>query len=160
MMTIDTPVSLSDTQYWFSKNALNITRRDFVFIICREDRDGELAAMGGLTGIDFVHRNAELYVMVSPTLVGRGIGRASVQWLCNYGFSSLGLNRIYLHTLTSNARAIALYEGVGFSHEGTMRKHVRKGKKFVDRHMYSILRDEWVTQPWCAEEVLLEVEMP
>lgn len=156
-MTIDAPISVHDTQIWFSKNALSVNRREFTFVIKNNDQEEKPVAMGGLLNIDYHHSNAELYIMVCPELNGKGIGRLSVAWICNYGFLNLNLNKIYLYTLSTNHRAIRLYERIGFFQEGTMRLHIRQGNEYIDRYIYSMLRSEWERQQWHTNELLLEV---
>ncbi len=154
-MSIETPVSLSSTRQWFTQNTLSVHRRDFSFLSHSTESDDELVAMGGLTDIEQRHRRAELYVVVSPGMTGRGIGTRAVQWLCNYGFIELGLNRIYLHTFAANERAQRLYNRVGFSLEGILRSHAFHHGASVDRHVYGLLRDEWENMRWRANAPMI-----
>jgi RimJ/RimL family protein N-acetyltransferase len=154
-MSLKVPLSLADTRRWFAQNALNDQRRDFV-ILAAGDPDGEPVAMGGLTGIVADARHAELYSVVRPGCTGRGTGGFVVRWLCNYGFLQLGLQRIYLHTLSNNDRARRLYERIGFAPEGVLRRHVWHNGRIVDRHVHGLLREEWEAQPWSTDATGLE----
>jgi RimJ/RimL family protein N-acetyltransferase len=141
-MLVSPPVGLAETQQWFSKTLLNESRRDFVFTL-----DGaapaEAVAMGGLTDIHPRHRRAELYIFVRPGMTGRGIGSRATVWLCEYGYSELDLNRIYLHTTDLNDAARRLYARLGFKDEGTLRGHAFHRGRFIDRHVQGVLRSEW-----------------
>lgn len=146
-MPLDVPFSLAETEAWFSTTLLNPTRRDFVAIV-DNDTVEHVAAMFGLVNIDIKHRKAEFYIIVSPTMRGRGIGRACVKWLCNYGFGYMGLNKIYLFTLFENEKAQELYERLHFKLEGILREHLFYKGAMTDRCIYAMLADEWCELPW------------
>jgi RimJ/RimL family protein N-acetyltransferase len=141
-MMVSPPVGLAETQQWFQKTLLNDSRRDFVFTLDAADTP-EVVAMGGLTDIHPRHRRAELYVFVRPGMMGRGIGSRATAWLCEYGFTELDLQRIYLHTTDLNDGARRLYARLGFKDEGTLRAHAFHRGRFIDRHVQGLLRSEW-----------------
>lgn len=149
-MVIDVPLSLASTQQWFSKAALDPSRRDFTFFEENEGHDEKLVALGGLTDIDHRQRNAELYIVVDPSKTGQGIGSRCVQWLCNYGFIQQCLEKVYLYTFDENIGARKVYSRCGFQEEGVLRKHILYQGRFVDRHIQSILKEDWLQQPWAV----------
>lgn len=157
-MVIDTPLSIADTRKWFANNVLSRDRCDFSFLSQAESLNQALVAMGGLTGVDWRHQRAELYVVVNPSMTGKGIGRKVVEWLCNYGFTRLGLFRIFLYTFVDNTVARHLYDQLGFIHEGTLRSHVFHHGKAKDRCVFGLLRTDWERQPW-RTEVSLQFEL-
>lgn len=142
-MTFPDLLTLEGTRLWYERNISNETRRDFVFEWDGDAEDHSLAAMAGLTDIHPVHKHAELYIIVRPGLTGKGIGREAVEWLCNYGFHNLDLNRIYLYTRQNNDRARRLYERIGFQPEGILREHLKQHDNFEDRYVHSLLASEW-----------------
>lgn len=84
-----------------------------------------------LYNIDRETRQAEIAKMIGdPRFRGRGLAAAATSLLLEYGFRTLGLNRIYLRTLGGNLRNIRLNERMGFRFEGVLREaHMRKGKR-------------------------------
>lgn len=158
-MTFDIPLSLAGTEEWFSRNRLDRSRVDFCFYAEDEKRVMTRVAMGGLVDIDRDNRRAELYIVVDPEKLGRGIGKNAVQWLCNYGFSELNLMKVYLFTLPDNQRAQSLYERIGFVLEGVLRQHVCHRGKFTDRYVYGLLREQWLEQSW-RDEGIVKLEVP
>jgi RimJ/RimL family protein N-acetyltransferase len=55
----------------------------------------------------------------------------------------MNLHRLQLTVLDYNARAIAMYERLGFQREGTYRElGLRDGRRY-DMHLYGLLRPEW-----------------
>lgn len=144
-MYFDVPVTLDGTYAWSEKVKSDSSRIDVVFLV-----DDSPAAMGGLTGIDYRHRNAELYVMVNPNRQGSGLGQIATKWLVNYGFKSLSLNRIYLETDSTNQPAIYIYNKVGFSLEGIAREHRFREGRFVDRISFGLIRTNWEHLEWAS----------
>lgn len=158
-MALEIPLSIADTQQWFAQNRLSRSRKDFVAEL-EANREITLAAMFGLIGLHVRDRNAELYIVVNPTMTQKGIGQKVVQWLCNYGFNHLGLERIYLYTMPDNHIARHVYEKNGFVFEGTLRHHVFHAGTFKDRYVHGILREDWKKQPWHIESIVpLEVDL-
>ena len=74
-----------------------------------------------------------------------GCSRNATLEILKYGFSELGLNKIYLNVLANNIRAIKFYEKLGFVKEGVFRKHLKIRDTFIDLQWYSMLREEYST---------------
>jgi putative acetyltransferase len=74
---------------------------------------------------------ASLGMSVRASHRRRGIGRAlleaGIEWA-----RSIGITRLELYVFADNAPAIALYEALGFAHEGRRRSFVRFGDRYVD----------------------------
>ncbi|MCC8402165.1 GNAT family N-acetyltransferase [Paraburkholderia sp. MMS20-SJTN17] len=93
----------------------------------------ELVGVTYLLGIDWVNRCAEFSIQIgAESARGRGIGEAATRLTLDHAFDDLNLNRISLTVLASNARAIALYDKVGFRAEGLLREAVFKGGRYLD----------------------------
>lgn len=146
-MFFDLPASVENTENWYNKNINNKSRIDFSFF----DNLENLIAMGGFTSISQEHRNAEFYVMVNPTLQGRGIGNKVSIWMYNYAFSILDLHKIYLYTNDDNVAAYSIYKKAGFLLEGILREHKWKNQKFQNRRFYGLLKSEWKILPWAKK---------
>lgn len=74
---------------------------------------------------------------------GRGIAREATRLLMFFGFEELGMHRISATCLEGNTSSQRTLLGLGFIYEGTMRSHSNRGGLWLDRHFYSILKDEW-----------------
>jgi putative acetyltransferase len=69
----------------------------------------------------FAHVLGELTVAVHPNAQGQGIGRQLFTWLLDdVARNHPDITRVELVTQESNARALQLYESVGFRREGRM----------------------------------------
>lgn len=96
----------------------------------------------GLTDIDLINGHAEFSLYIDPKCQGRGLGRAALKTLIEYGFDVLRLNHIFGETFEGNP-ACKMFEGVGFKLEGTRRKFYFREGEYLDAHLYSILSTEF-----------------
>ena len=91
--------------------------------------EGADRRLGGMVDITRMPRRRIAHVGlltlgVDPAFQGRGLGRAlteaAIAWADRHD-----ILRIELYTRDDNVRAIALYEALGFVHEGTRRAFIR-----------------------------------
>lgn len=79
-----------------------------------------------------------LSVGVHPLYQRLGLGSALMQALIAHA-RSFGLARLELYVRDDNERAMALYRSLGFSHEGTRARFVRKPSgEYVDDHIFAL----------------------
>lgn len=97
----------------------------------------------GFYNVDYRIRSAEFAIMIGvPSMWGKGFGRACTQFVLEYGFRELNLNRIYLSVISTNPRAVTLYRSLGFREEGCLRQAQYKGGAYVDVILMGLLRSE------------------
>ena len=72
-----------------------------------------------------------------------GYGTEVLNWGVEYCFKTLGMHRIELDVEESNARAIHVYEKLGFVREGTRRKSIWRGGQWLDVVEMGLLEEEW-----------------
>lgn len=133
------PISLENTLSWY--RAINKTEKRHDFTVVNNER--EIVAFGGLTGIDNKTRKAEFYIFVNPEAQGLGYGSLATHAICRYGFSVLGLHKIFLLTNASNTPAQHLYEKLGFKLEGRHRHERVHNEVFEDRLYYGLLLEDF-----------------
>lgn len=85
--------------------------------------DDQLVGTCGFTRIDSETGTAELAYELAPALWGRGIMRAVVEAVVQWGFEVAGLQRIEALVMVSNDRSIALLERCGFRRERFLPAH-------------------------------------
>jgi putative acetyltransferase len=97
---------------------------------------GRVVGSAGLHPATQVRRRhaALLGISVEPDVQHRGVGRALMQVMCDYADGWAQLLRLELTVFTDNARAIALYRGFGFRHEGTHRAYAMRNGVYADVH--------------------------
>ena len=113
-------------------------------IIC----DGCNIGYCGLSGISLSNRSAEFYILIGDDeLWGKGIGTKAGYEVLNYGFSQVGLHRIWLTVSSLNLGAIRSYMKLGYIKEGIMREAAFRDGKFHDKIVMGMLKSEWHNQP-------------
>jgi RimJ/RimL family protein N-acetyltransferase len=72
----------------------------------------------------------------------RGFGTLVVRLLVEYGFNTLGLDKLEASVFTGNEASRRVFLKNGFVLEGTIRKAVRKRGRLVDEWLFGIVRDD------------------
>ena len=110
-----------------------------------DDMIGEIV----LNDLDEAVGSANLRLQLLPNYRGRGYGREAIDEVLRFAFEGAEsdpgphLHRVSLDVLSSNPRAEALYESLGFRREGRLRDVYRDGDTWADAIVMSILEDEW-----------------
>ncbi len=135
-------IGLEVDERWFDAY-LERRGTDVRCAICR-DEGGEAIGLVSLTGIDPVHKHAELHILLGDRAShGQGLGTEATRAMLAHGFRDLNLHRIYLHVLASNAAARRTYEKAGFQSEGTLRQAAFKHGGYEDVLVLSMLQSEF-----------------
>jgi len=89
------------------------------------------------------YRHAGIDITVGPEWQNKGIGADALRTLARYLFDVRKHHRIIIDPATTNARAIHVYERVGFKRVGVMRRYERLGEDaFRDGLMMDLLPGE------------------
>jgi RimJ/RimL family protein N-acetyltransferase len=106
------------------------------------EADGRFVGMLGVVGspVPRIRHTAMLVLGVLQSSWGRGVATAlmteTIRWA-----PTVGLSRLELFVMTTNTRAIALYERLGFKFEGRRRRAYIVNGVEVDDHLMSYLFD-------------------
>ncbi len=90
-----------------------------------------------------VHLRAELGYWTGVPYWGNGYATEAVRTVVDWGFETLGLERIYAQHLDGNKASGRVLQKAGLLYEGTLRHCVRKNGTHYDTPMYAILRCDW-----------------
>ena len=71
-----------------------------------------------------------------------GYGTDTMRTLCRFGFQMMNLHRIELEVYAENARAIHVYEKLGFRLEATRRQAIYNRGAYRDVHVMGLLENE------------------
>jgi aminoglycoside 6'-N-acetyltransferase len=75
--------------------------------------------------LDETFRHADVDIFLGPQSQGRGLGTEAMRMIVRHLIEDRGHHRVTLSTSVDNARAIRVYEKVGFRRVGVMRKASR-----------------------------------
>lgn len=135
-------VNLEADEHWFDAYMAARAHQVRLGIVLRESH--QLIGVAYLLGIDWVHRTAQLGLMVgAQEQWGKGYGTQATMMVIEYAFADLNLNRIQLDVLEDNAGAIKVYERCGFTREGVLREAVYKRGAYRSLIVMGLLRSEW-----------------
>ena len=134
------PISEAAHDQWMD----SVVKRADMFIFVILER-GENRPIGYcfLSNVSPVHRNAKLGIAIGEAdHRDKGYGSDALRGLVDFGFRDLNLERIWLDVFTDNARAIHVYEKLGFCHEGSLRRHYFVEGRYRDALVMGLLRHE------------------
>ena len=126
--------TLTETINWFQQ-----TSPDFWMIREEEERIGYFR----LSNYSKINKNIYIGADIHPDFHGKGYAKTAYRMFIPFLFKEYNLHKISLEVLSTNHRAINLYEKLGFVKEGTKRQEILKGSEFVDSIIMSILKDEY-----------------
>jgi UDP-4-amino-4,6-dideoxy-N-acetyl-beta-L-altrosamine N-acetyltransferase len=134
------PVSDIEHEKWFQSRLLDKNNKMFGI---QTKNNEQLVGIVGLTNLDFINRNCELYIYIGEKdYWGKGLGSEATSLIVKFAFEELCLHRVYLSVFSYNTRAIKAYEKVGFKQEGLMKDSLYKKGKYHDKVLMSIINNE------------------
>lgn len=89
---------------------------------------------------DVYQKSAEIGYFVGEPYWGQGIGTEAVKLIVDYGFTTLGVQRIFAGVFSTNPASARLLEKAGFSFEGASKNAVFKNGVLCDELRYAILK--------------------
>ncbi len=138
---IDEPLELDKTIKWFVKSKKDDSRIDFAI----ESRDGEPIGIAGLVKINRVHKTAESYCIIGEKKFwGKGVGTEAHRIMFQWGFETLGLEKIWAEINPENTGIIKVCEKIGFKTEGLLRKDRIVNGKRADVLRIGLLKTEFI----------------
>lgn len=120
LLALPRPNSPARVRAWLERRADDDHAAFFVIADARDDR-----AVGFIqaSGIDSLHRVAELGICIDQGSRARGFGREAIALLQKYLAEVFRVRKLWLRVDSRNGRAVALYRAGGFREVGTLRKH-------------------------------------
>jgi [ribosomal protein S5]-alanine N-acetyltransferase len=95
----------------------------------------------GLHKIDWVHRSAELGIVIGEKeFYGKKYGKQAWKLITEYGFDILNLHRIFALIMEKNIASIKCAEAAGFNCEGKIRDYFYKNGTYEKVLYYNIIK--------------------
>jgi len=145
-LTIPYPYEDGMAEEWISTHPERFTRGEGVTFAVVRRKDNRLIGAIAL-GISQQHQHAELGYWIGKPYWNNGYCTEAAQAVLNYGFTELGLNRIYAQHMSRNPSSGRVMEKIGMRYEGCLKEHFRKWDAFEDVKRYGILKSEYAPQP-------------
>ena len=104
---------------------------------------GTIIGVVAFNSFDLINNLAVIGYWLDEAHQGRGCIRGAVEALCDYGFRTVGLNRVEIRCAVENKKSRKIPEALGFSEEGILREQEWLYDHYVDHVVYGLLLDEW-----------------
>lgn len=103
----------------------------------------ELVGMAALMEVDFTSANAEVAIWMGRPHWGEGLAIEAFDLLLEVAYERLDMTKLYGTVLEGNEASIQLFKRFGFTEEGRLRWHTKRGEDWMDKIFYGLLREEW-----------------
>lgn len=124
-------------------NFIRSNKDNEIHFACTDDSDNYLGTVS-LKNINYDNLNAELAISFLKEAQGTGAASFAMKEILKYSFNDLKLNKIYLNVLSTNLRAKSFYKKMGFKKEGMFKKHIKKGKQYIDLEWYAFFKNNFL----------------
>jgi [ribosomal protein S5]-alanine N-acetyltransferase len=141
-LAIPHPYELDRALAWIGQQRREASRGRAINFAIRLRTSGALIGSVGLRDIDPEHLQAELGFWIGREWWGQGYAREAAIAVIDFGFDSIGLNRICAHHMVRNPSAGKVLQAAGMLREGLLRQRVRKWGAYEDVVVYAIIRDD------------------
>ncbi len=122
--------------------SLAASQSDVVLAIADSDSHRHIGNVG-LHKIDWVHRSAELGILLGEReFWGKKIGKQAWALISEYGFTTLNLHRIYAWVVEGNTASLKCAQAAGFKEEGFIREMFYKEGRYLGAHYMNALRED------------------
>lgn len=92
----------------------------------------------GLTDIDQTNSRAEFSLYIAPKKQKTGLAQEALKLLLEYGFNTLGLNRIWGEVFGNNEKAMHIFKKFGFVEEGIRHDFYFRDGQFINALLISV----------------------
>lgn len=139
------PNELADTEAFLRRTAeaARASPRRSYEVALTDRESGEL--IGGIRlGIESdVHRDASLGYILRRDLWGRGLVTEAATAMVGFGFSRLGMHRIWATCAVDNIGSRRVLEKIRMKREAHLREHSWVKGHWRDSYLYAVLESEW-----------------
>jgi [ribosomal protein S5]-alanine N-acetyltransferase len=118
-------------------------RNALILAIVLKDDDAHIGNIS-LQEIHWIYRSAEFAIVIGEKQRwGKGFSIEAGRLLCDHGFRTMNLNRIYCGTFEDNVAMRRLALALGMKEEGRRRQAVFKRGRYVDMIEYGALKSDY-----------------
>jgi len=125
------------------------SKREIRFII--ESNEDALPGLAGVISFhspNFNNKVAEIGYWITKEYRGKSIGTTAAKVLTNFGFETMGWNRIEAMIDHDNEASKKVITRAGYEHEGLLRQRViRADGTVIDMDVYAVLQSNWQGLP-------------
>jgi len=139
LLTVPYPYTLRDAKQWIKKNLKELKKKQPDMLSFVIDIGGKVVGAVAFHKIETGHQ-AEIGYWLAKKYWGQGIMTEAVRKVTDFGFKGQGLKRIYAYVFALNQASMKVLKKAGYKLEGILRKHAKRGKKFLDDYLFAKTR--------------------
>jgi ribosomal-protein-alanine N-acetyltransferase len=151
-MTLEIPHPYEDgmAEQWISTHEPRFEEGSLLNFAVTLRETAELIGAVGL-GLTARFERAEIGYWIGKPYWNKGYCTEAGVAVVEYGFTTLGLNRIFASHYARNPASGRVMIKLGMKPEGVLRRHLKRWDRFEDMVVYAILKEEW----WAAHGGIL-----
>jgi len=138
-------LSMQQQRIWYEEKVINDP--DTIMYTIRIASTGELIGCCGFNHVNWIHRRGEVSLYIgkdSLYIDSEGYAADGINLLLEYGFSQLGLTRIWTETYSFDEKKRTLLKNLGFQEDGILRKNYFFDGKWWDSIVVSYVSDDFL----------------
>jgi diamine N-acetyltransferase len=116
-----------------------------VYFVVEEIDSGAFAGYCVARNINYIHRNAELGIILSKNVRGKGYFKEVAYLFYDYLFAQLNLNKLWAFVLKNNF-ALKLHKDCGYIEEGLIKEHFWQDGEYKDLIFVSLYKKTFYEQ--------------
>jgi RimJ/RimL family protein N-acetyltransferase len=93
--------------------------------------------------LDPAFEAAEWEVTLVPSARGTGTFLEAARLVGSFAFGTVGAHRLEARVPVQNGRANGALKKLGAVQEGVLRRSIRRGGKYLDQVLWSVLKEDW-----------------
>ncbi len=129
---------------WIGRNQKSFERGELLGFAVFLAEGSKLVGYAGLR-VDALHARAEISSWMGASFRKQGIATEACRALISYAFDKLSIEKIFAFYAADQADISRIWKKLGMRKEGTLRKHIKRGKQRVDVDVFGLLGEEyWV----------------
>src|SRR6056297_370181 len=132
--TIPYPYRVQDAESWLKKVTAEKNKKDSSQVDFCIEIEGRVAGAISLFDIKKNHK-AEIGYWLGKDFRRGGVMTRAIKEVCDFGFESLGLKRIYASPHADNISSHKVLEKAGFEQEGILKKEAKREDGYMNSYL-------------------------
>lgn len=142
-LTIPHPYPSGSAINWIKNHHERAEKQESIIFAIEEKSEGMIIGTVTLR-LEKDHKRAEIAYWLGVPYWGKGYATDAIKKAIDFGFNSIGLNRIWATVMKKNIASNKVLIKNGFNHEGTFSKHDLKWGNFEDVLYYGLLKEDYM----------------
>lgn len=141
---IRVPNSIQEAEEHLREIRANLLLRQTIRLLIFRQDTGEFVGEAQFTHFDWGIPRCEIEYWVRTSMQKQGFMTEAIERMTDFGFDVLNMERIAIHCDINNTASYRVAEKAGYTSDGTLRNHRRRGDgQLADTVIYSMIPEAW-----------------